>query len=77
MPSSDKTIRCVQAHPQTADGGHQITYEKGGSRRVHRFPQQKDSREPRPHGAGSYYDPEHHRVLLDRVEAMQRGQYGH
>lgn len=54
----------------------QLTYETRDSRRTINFPPPglpKGACEAPPHGAGSYHDPEQHRILLDRVEALMCG----
>lgn len=49
----------------------QMTYETENSRRVIFLPPMPiNDSEPEPHGAGSFHDPEHHHLLMDRVEAM-------
>jgi len=49
----------------------QITYETENSRRIIFLPPMPiNDSEPEPHGAGSFHDPEHHHLLMDRVEAM-------
>ena len=53
----------------------QLTYETADSRRtISLAPPElpKDACEPPPHGAGSYHDPEQHRILLNRVESLIR-----
>lgn len=62
------------AQPQPDGDGHQVSYETGGSRRVRRFPKNESKPEPKPHGAGSYHDPDHHHELVERVETYLRGQ---
>lgn len=70
MPDSEPSVRRIQALPLADNRGHLITYEKGSSRRVHHLPAVARDSEPTPHGAGSFHDPEHHHLLMDRVEAM-------
>lgn len=62
------------AQRQPDGDGHQVSFETGGSRRVHRFPRPNSSEEPAPHGAGSFHDPAHHHELIERVEAYLREQ---
>jgi hypothetical protein len=64
----------IQAHPSPKDfGAMQLTYEQGNSRRVIFLPKAPaKAREPEPQGAGSFHNPEHHQILLDRVEALLR-----
>jgi hypothetical protein len=53
----------------------QLTYETADSRRTIDLAPPglpEGASEPPPHGAGSYHDPEQHRILLDRVEALMR-----
>lgn len=61
----------ISAHAQPDGDGLQVTYETEDSRRLHRFPKPESEKETPPHGAGSFHDPEHHRELMDRVEAMR------
>jgi hypothetical protein len=64
----------IFARKQPNHDGHQVVYEKGGSRSLHHFPEKKSSGESPPHGAGSYHDQEHHRQLIERMEAYLRNQ---
>jgi hypothetical protein len=53
----------------------QLTYETTDSRRTINLSAESlpaGTSEPPPHGAGSYHDPEQHRILLDRVDALLR-----
>lgn len=62
----------IQAHLSPLDfRAMQLTYETEGSRRVISLPPMPiNDSESEPHGAGSYHDPQHHHLLMDRVEAM-------
>lgn len=64
----------IQAHPSPQDNRvMQVTFESGKSRRVLNLPPRIEHPiEPEPQGAGSFHDPEHHQVLMDRVDAMLR-----
>lgn len=64
----------ISAKPQPDGDGLQVTYESGDSRRLHRFPRSDTKLEKPPHGAGSFHDPEHHRNLMDRLDAMIRAE---
>ena len=70
----DYAAGCKSDHGSDGDG-HQIIYTISGSRKVHLFPQAKNTCEPSPHAAGSFHDPEHHQTLMDRVEEfIKKGQ---
>lgn len=64
----------ISADQQPDGDGYQVSYDTGESRRVYRFPGADSSKEPAPHGAGSYHDPAHHHTLIERVEAYLREQ---
>lgn len=70
MCEPSKQIKQIQALPRADGAGVDVTYEKGSSRRVHQFKFTDNLSEPMPHGAGSYHDPEQHRILMDRIDAM-------
>ncbi|HKK18762.1 MAG TPA: hypothetical protein VJ952_08785 [Opitutales bacterium] len=69
-----KKKKKIFAHKQPNGDGHQVSYEEGESRKLRHFPRERSAGEPRPHGAGSYHDPEHHHELLERVEAYLKAQ---
>lgn len=53
----------------------QLTYETAASRRTINLAPPglpAGASEPPPHGAGSFHDPEQHRILLDRVDDLIR-----
>tara|TARA_A100001015_G_scaffold53744_1_gene58961 strand:+ start:3572 stop:3808 length:237 start_codon:yes stop_codon:yes gene_type:complete len=64
----------IHAAQEPEGTGYQVTYELGDSRRTHHFLPQETPGERPPHGAGSFHDPDQHRTLLDRVDAMLRRQ---
>lgn len=70
----------ITATPQPAKPeSMQVTYETVDSRRTIDLPaprRPKRGNEAPPHGAGSYHDPEQHRILLDRVDALLRKKQG-
>ena len=64
----------IRAHKLTgtADGGHQITYEKGTSRNTFNLRRPIGGSEPRPVAAGTFaLEPEHYEELMRRVAAMR------
>jgi hypothetical protein len=68
-----KKARHIEAHPSGPEqDAFQITYEWGNSRRTLNTAPKATSKEQPPHGAGSFHDPEHHFMLLERVEALLR-----
>ena len=67
-----KRHQCIQAHPQPDGVGHQITYQDGTTRKVHRCVASLEADEPAPHAAGSYHDPEHHHTLMARIDDYLR-----
>ncbi len=69
-----KTIRDLQVRPNPSGDELQLTYETVTSRRLVSIPQQAQFGETAPHGAGSFHDPEHHAILMDRLEAYYRHQ---
>ncbi|PXA05038.1 hypothetical protein DDZ13_03480 [Coraliomargarita sinensis] len=64
----------IFAQAQPNGDGHQVSYETGGTRRVHHFPKPERVSEPSPHAAGSFHNPEHHHELIERFEAYLKEQ---
>jgi hypothetical protein len=64
------------AKPQADGDGYQVMDVRGTSRKVYRFPRKQVEAEPVPVGAGSFHDPEHHRRLMDRFEAIMYANSG-
>lgn len=66
----------ITAHPSPQKPESlQLTYETTDSRRTIDLSapgQPAGNSESPPHGAGSYHDPEQHRILLDRVDTLLR-----
>ena len=58
----------VFAMPSPDGSGQQISYELGDSRKVHLLRNPAQFAEKPPHGAGSFHDPEHHHILMQRIE---------
>lgn len=69
-----KMIRDMQVRPNPSGDELQLTYETPTSWRLVSIPQQTQLGETAPHGAGSFHDPEHHAILMDRLEVYYRHQ---
>lgn len=60
--------RNILAMPSPDKKGHLISYELGSSRKVHQFKKANSASEKPPHGAGSFYDPHQHWILMKRLD---------